>query len=427
MRAFTSDSDPAPRTPALPVLVVGGGVAGLAAALDLGRLGVPVLLVERDGFLGGQVMRLDKLYPTDHCGFCPVWTESAAALAHPLVAVRRHTRLLDLEPPATGEEGAVAVLETRVPAVDPALCVACGLCREACAARGVAGAMQDRPVDRTWDPAGPPCPSIDFSLCNRCGACVAACPVQAVALERAPAVERTPVADVVFATGFAEPAGPLAPEFGRGSHPDILTALEFEALSAEANGGELRRRSNGATPRSLAFIQCAGARDARYLPYCAGVCCMHALKQARWARRRMPGLACAVFFTDLRAVGKGYEAYARAAADEGILLLRSRPGLVLAPEPAAADAPGAAVAVRYEDFATGRAVTAEFDLVVLNGGLAACPLPGAERIRPKEGPVAGRSCGFCAEPADVAQSVVQGARAAALVAQRLVRRAGGRP
>ena len=408
---------PGPQSP--PVLVVGGGVAGLAAALDLGRLGIPALLAERDGFLGGQVMRLDKLYPTDHCGFCPVWTDSAAALAHPLVSVRRHTELLDLEPPAPGDAGPVAVLETRVPAIDPAACVSCGLCREACAAHGVAGAIVDRPLDRTWDPAAPPCPSIDFSRCSRCGACVAACPVQAVALERPAVRERVPVADVVFATGFSEPAAPLAPEFGRGSHPDILTALEFEAASAEANGGELRRRSDGSLPRSLAFIQCAGARDVRYLPYCAGVCCMHALKQARWARRRMPDLPCTVFFTDLRAVGKGYEGYARAAAAEGVQLLRSRPGLVLAPE---GDRPGAGVAVRYEDFATGRACTAEFDLVVLNGGLAACPLPGAQG-----GTDPDRRCGFCREPADVAQSVVQGARAAALVARRLAVQAGGRP
>lgn len=421
MRANANVSDAASGPRDLPVLVVGGGVAGLSAALDLGRLGIPALLVERDGFLGGQAMRLDKLYPTDHCGFCPVWTEAAAGLDHPLVDVRRHTRLLDLEPAAPDGEGPTAVLETRVPAVDPALCVGCGLCREACAAHGAPGALKDRPADRTWDPAGPPCPSIDFSCCSRCGKCVAACPVSAIALERPATRERVRVADVIYATGFTEPAAPLAPEFGRGGSPDILTAMEFEAVSAEAGpgGGELRRRSDGSIPRSIAFIQCAGARDVRYLPYCAGVCCMHALKQARWAKRRHPELACALFFTDLRAVGKGYETYARAAAAEGVLLVRSRPGLVLGPE---ADRPGAAVAVRYEDMASGRVVTAEFDLVVLNGGLAACPLPGAG-----DGAAPGRSCGFCQEPADVSQSVVQGARAAALAAQRLVRQAGGRP
>lgn len=154
---------------------------------------------------------------------------------------------------------------------------------------------------------------------------------------------------------------------------------------------------------------------------------MHALKQARWAKRRFPELSCAIFFTDLRAVGKGYETYARAAAAEGVLLVRSRPGLALAPPAGQSDQPDSsqsAVAIRYEDFSSGSIVTAEFDLVVLNGGLAACPLPGQAQIRTQASD--GRACGFCQEPADIAQSVVQGARSAALAAQRLALRAGRR-
>ncbi len=415
MHAAGTDSD---RALDSPVLVAGGGVAGMAAALDLARLGIPALLVEREAFLGGQVMRLDKLYPTDHCGFCPVWTQARACLDHPLVRVRRHATLEGIDPPENPGGPALARITTRIPAVDPQACVFCGLCLSACGQQGAPGAMRDRPRDRTADPASPPCPEIDFTRCTRCGACVAACPTGAIDLDRVPATERIPVAEAVFATGFAESARPLAPEFGLGAHPDVLTALEFEALSAEAGpgGGALARRSTGQPPRSLAFIQCAGSRDQRFLPYCSGVCCMHALKQARWARRRHPDLACAIFFTDLRAVGKGYEAYGRAARDEGVLLVHSRPGLVFAPE---GGPPDAAVAVRYEDPDTGRALTAEFDLVVVNGGLEGCPLPGAA----PSGPLAaeGRACGFCQEPGDVAASVVQGSRAAALAALRLGR------
>ncbi|MFZ2445123.1 MAG: FAD-dependent oxidoreductase, partial [Syntrophobacteraceae bacterium] len=147
------DASDKPDSP--PVLVVGAGVAGLTAALDLARLGVPVHLIEREGHLGGQVMRLDKLYPSDHCGFCPVWTEGAACLAHPLVTVHSHTSLDDIE---TEGDGITAVLSARPPAVDPDACVFCGLCGEACEARGVAGAIDLRPAGLPWDPATPPAP-----------------------------------------------------------------------------------------------------------------------------------------------------------------------------------------------------------------------------------------------------------------------------
>jgi heterodisulfide reductase subunit A len=320
----------------------------------------------------------------------------------------------------------MAVLRTEPPAIDPEQCVFCGSCRQACASAGAPGAILPRPDGLPWDPAAPPAMVIDPARCTRCAACLSACPAGAIDLDRRAATMRLTVADVVFATGFSESAHARPPEYGHGILPDVLTAMEFEALTAEggAGGGLPRRRSTHAVARSVAFIQCAGARDQRYLPYCAGVCCMHGLKQARWVRRRSPDTQCAVFFTDLRAVGKGYEAYARQARQEGVALVRSRPGLVVAaPETGGGSCP----VVRYEDPASGRVLAAEFDLVVLNGGLAACPLPGGPdgRTAPQADPASGRSCGFCQEPGDVAQSVVQGSRAAAMAAARWLARTGG--
>ncbi len=408
----------------LPVLVAGAGVAGLTAALDLARLGVPVHLVEREGHLGGQVMHLDKLYPSDHCAFCPVWTDGAACLTHPLVTVHRHTFLEALE----AEDGRItAALAVKPPAIDPQACVFCGLCREACEARGVSGAIQLRPAGLSWDPAAPPVPLLDSSLCSRCGECASVCPTNAIdpgRLDRPAETLRLAVVDVIFATGFTERSPALLPEYCPDSHPDLFTAMDFEAWTAEAgvNAGVVKRRSNGAPPRSLAFIQCVGARDQRFLPYCSSVCCMHALKQARWIKRRLPDASVAIFYTDLRAVGTGYETYARAAAREGIYLVRSRPGLIFAlPE----EGGGSTLAVRYEETAADQVVTAEFDMVVLNGGLDACPLPGESNLG-AVAPPPGRSCGFCQEPGDVSQAVVQGSRAAALVAMRLAGAMGGR-
>ncbi|MCE5335671.1 MAG: 4Fe-4S binding protein [Desulfobacteraceae bacterium] len=403
----------------LPVLVVGAGVAGLTAALDLARLGIPSHLIERDGFLGGQVMRLDKLYPSDHCAFCPVWTEGAACSSHPLVTVHPLTSLEELE---SADGRIAAVLAERTPAVDPDSCVFCGLCRQTCESKGVAGAITLRPPALTWDPSAPPVPVLDPGLCSRCGACETVCPTKAISPSRldSPAKNvRLEVADVIFATGFTERNPSPVAEYGQPDHPDIFTALDFETWTGEAgpNSGAVKRRSNGATPRSIAFIQCAGARDRRFLPYCSSVCCMHGLKQARWIKRRLPEASVALFYTDLRAVGKGYEGYARAAAEEGVLLVRGRPGIVFS-LPQEGSTP--VLALRYEDTATAKTLTAEFDMVVLNGGLAACPLPGESRLEPDRA----QTCGFCREPADVAQAVVQGARSAALVAARLS--AGGK-
>lgn len=387
------------------VLVIGGGVAGMQAALNLAGLGIPVVLAEKNAHLGGQVMRLDKLYPTDHCAFCPTWSTARACFDSPLIRVLLHTEVTGL---STDGLSVVAELVSRPPRIDPARCLFCGACVSVCKE----DALLARDPLMTWDPALPPAMRIDDSRCTGCGACEKACPAHAVDLNGSARTYSLPVADVIQATGFADavPGSPEhAPEFGAGSHPDICTAMEFEAWHGESRSlAPLVTRAEGKPVRSVAFIQCAGARDARHLPYCAAVCCMHGMKQARWLKRRQPELDVALFYTDLRAPGAGQEAYIRAGRAEGVRLVRSRPGLVL-PTP---DARG--IGVRYEDPAGGKAVGERFDLVVLNGGLAQCPLPGL----PPEGGPAILSCGFCAEPADVAGSVIQGASAAALAALR---------
>ncbi len=391
-----------------PVLVVGGGPAGMHASLSLAGMGIPVLLAERSAHLGGQAMRLDKVYPTDHCAFCPVWTTAKACYESPLVSVLLHASVTGLR---TDGDHVMAGIKADVPWIDPQLCLFCGACADSCPE----GALFRRDMSMTWDPALPPSMRIDKTRCTQCGKCAGACPAGAVHLGAAAEEFSIPVSDVIYATGFEEPVpgSPAhAPEFGGGSHPDIFTAMEFEAWHQESRGQDaLRRRSDNAPARRVAFIQCAGARDVRHLPYCAAVCCMHAMKQARWLKRRQPDLDIALFYTDLRAPGAGQEAYIRAGIAEGIRLVRSRPGLV------AASALRKGIALRYDDPGTGSPVGEIFDIAVINGGLAQCPLPSSQAASaPAEAkPLA---CGFCAEPADIAGSAVQGTAAAAAVIRR---------
>lgn len=390
------------------VLVIGGGAAGMQAALNLAGLGVPVVLAEKNAHLGGQVMRLDKVYPTDHCAFCPVWSTARACYDSPLIKVLLRTEVTGL---TTDGERTLAEFVARPSRIDPARCLFCGACSGVCPEK----ALVDRDPLMTWDPALPPAMRIDEARCSGCGACVDACPAGAIRLEQEAQTFTLAVADVVHAVGFAEPAPgepEHAPEFGGGSHPDICTAMEFEAWHSESRDtGPLLTRSNGRAVHSVAFIQCAGARDQRHLPYCAAVCCLHGMKQARWLKRRQPELDVALFYTDLRAPGKAQETYIRAGEAEGVRLVRSRPGLIL-PTP-----DGKGIGVRYEHAANGRTVGERFDMAVLNGGLARCPLPGA-RPAHAEAPQKTALCGFCAEPTDVAGSVIQGAATAALIALR---------
>ncbi len=394
-----------------PVIVVGGGVAGLTAALDLARAGRPVHLIEKSAVLGGQVARLDKLYPTDHCAFCPVWTQARLCLGHPLITVHTHSCIEAVtQGKETGkdqEQGLIQIIICRdLNRIDPGRCVLCGRCETVCPEDAVSPTICHA-LPRTF--------LVDVNACTGCGKCVDVCPTHAIDMERKQERTKIQAENIIWATGFAESGISALPELGHGSHPNIMTSLAFEALLLESGpGGGHVLTPDGKVPRRIAFVQCAGARDQRKFAYCSAVCCMHALKQARWVKQRDPDMDCVIFFTDMRTEGRHYYNYYRQAVQEySIALVRSRPGLIC---PLSS---GDGLAVRYENTRTGQVKTERFDLVVLNGTLEPCqkadkgsaPLPLTDDdgfvCKPSD-----LSCGFCRAPADVEVSVVQASSAA---------------
>lgn len=388
-----------------PVIVVGGGVAGITAALDLAGSGRPVHLIEKSAVIGGQAARLDKLYPTDHCAFCPVWTQSRLCLGHPLITVHTHSCIETI----THRDGRIEAVINRVPnMIEARQCIFCGRCEEVC---------PEESVSPTLPHALPRAFLVDAHRCTGCGRCVEVCPTHAVEMGRPDEKIRVVAENIIWATGFADTDISVLPEFGYGSHPNIMTSLEFEALAAEAgpNRGEILT-PGGKVPDRIAFIQCAGARDQRKFSFCSAVCCMHALKQARWVKRRNPGVDCVIFFTDMRTEGRHYyDYYLDAVREQSIELVRGRPGFVC-PLPSKEG-----LAVRYENTLTGQVKTEGFDLVILNGALDPCPQEGTGVAgRPStddQGFICGRSnqelsCGFCRAPADVEVSVIQASSAA---------------
>lgn len=395
-------------------LVVGGGVAGITAALDLAEIGLEVCLVDSAASLGGQVARLDKIYPSDHCAFCPLWTHIKRIQDHQRITVYTSSIINDL----TEENGQYnIVIKKMPPIIDESLCIYCGRCLQKCSAGAV------RPV---WEHASPPSYFVDKTKCTDCGDCVDICPTGAIDLNRTVVEIFIAVNDIIWATGFNEVNLSTLPEFGIGTHPDIMTSIEFEEWTAEAghNEGKIIRKSNGNRPRNIAFIQCAGARDQRMLPYCSAVCCMHALKQAQWVKRREPNIDCCIFYTDLRTVGRDYYEYSlKQSEGNGIDLIRGRPGLIYA-LPGGED-----IAIKYENTVTQTREIARFDMVVLNGNLRPSPAQTVEGARgpslDSEGFVDTTSDdlsrfagGFTLEPADIAESVIQASSAAMKVAAK---------
>ncbi len=392
-----------------PVLIIGGGVAGIGAALDLAHCGRAVHLVESGRVLGGQVARLDKLYPTDHCAFCPLWTDIKKLREHPLITVHTNTEVKELK----RVDGLLhAVIVRRPPVIDESRCVFCGKC---------AGVCSEAAIDTLGDHVYPPSYLIREEVCSGCEECTAICPTAAIAFQRKEETTELVVDDVIWASGFTEVDLSPLPEFGLGKHPDIMTAMEFEQWTAEAgaNKGAITKKSDSSVPRNIAFIQCAGARDQRLLSYCSAVCCMHALKQAQWAIRRNPAMQCVVFYTDLRTVGRDYYEYSlREISGSRVRLIRGRPSLIY-PLPSRDG-----IAVKFENTITQKREIWKFDMVVLNGNIGSSlkrkgqennispVLSGDGFVNAQADEISRLSCGFSAEPADVAESAIQASSAA---------------
>ena len=392
-----------------PVLVIGGGVAGIGAALDIANAGRAVHLVEKSFTLGGQVAKLDKLYPTDHCAFCPLWTDIKRLRDHPLITVHTCTEVKELR---RIEDSINETIIRRVPVIDARLCVFCGKCVSEC---------PEVAIHAAGEHVYPPVYRVDSDACKKCDVCMRICPTAAIDFQRKDEAVELTVDHVIWASGFREVDLTPLPEFGVGTHPDIMTSMEFEKWIAEGgtNKGDIIRKSKHSSPRNIAFIQCAGARDQRMLAYCSSVCCMHALKQAQWVKRRNPAIQCVVFYTDLRTVGRDYYEYSlKEFNGSRIRLVRGRPSLIY-------QLPGVeGIAVKFENTMTRKREIWKFDMVILNGNigssLAGTSLEEAGSpaltedgfVNPVSDDISRFACGFSMEPSDVAESAIQASSAA---------------
>ncbi len=352
------------------VLVVGGGIAGMQAALDLAEEGFRVHLVTREPSLGGRMARLDKTFPTNDCAMCLLGPRMGAVERHPDIQVHTLSELVALE----GEAGNfTARVREEARRVDVEACTNCGSCWEKCPARldnaFDLGQGKRKAVGLFFPQAVPAAPHIVGERClyvqkGTCRLCEEVCGPGALRLEAKGRETVLEVGAVILAPGSEAFDADRRGEYGHGVYRNVLTAPELERLLSPSGPttGEVRRPSDGRVPRRVAFISCVGSRDAaRGRAYCSAVCCMYTAKEARLLLEHHPATECTVFYQDLRAVGKGFDAYVEGVRRMGARYVRSLPS-ALAEDPATRN-----LSVRYRDDAGFN--REEFDLVVLAVGL----------------------------------------------------------
>ncbi len=359
------------------VLVIGGGIAGIQASLDLADSGFEVHLVEKDPSIGGKMAQLSRTFPTEDCSACILSPKMADVPANPDIELLTYSEIESVEGYLGNFEVTVVRKSTYV---DPDLCTACGLCEDACPVKVPSefevGLRDRKAIYVPFDFAVPYKYLIDESVCLRltkggevCGLCQKACPKDAIDFSRKSEKIRFTVDTIVVATGYDIFDATEKKVYGYGEYKNVITALEMERMIVNGAAGTPIRPIKG----RIGFIQCVGSRDEQVgNEYCSRVCCMYATKLSQLLKRSDPTREIYVFYTDLRAFGKGFEEYYKRAQTDGVKFVRGRVAELLE------DPVTKSVTVKVEDTLSRQMIEAEFDLVILSVGLK--PNAGTERV-----------------------------------------------
>jgi heterodisulfide reductase subunit A len=367
------------------VLVIGGGVGGCQAALDLAHAGYQVYLVDSSLSIGGTMAQLDKTFPTLDCSICILGPKLVEVSTHDHIELLTYAQIDKI----AGQAGNFQVEVTLKPRyVDMSKCVGCGACAEVCPvivpSRWNLGLKPRKCIRIIFGQSVPLRSTIEKEYCIDCRMCAEACDRGAINLEDAPRSRRLQVGAIVLATG-ARPFDPsIKSEYGYGRIPAVITNLEYERLicATGPTQGSLVT-VQGRAVQSLAFIQCVGSRDRRFLPYCSGYCCTASIKEAMMALEHNPEAEVTIFYNDIRTSGKGFEELYRRAQRAGVRFIKGLPGLIKE------DGDGRAV-VSYEDMLKGGRRELTVDLAVLAVGLQA----PAEALPFQDFSLEKDSCGF---------------------------------
>jgi len=418
-------------------LVIGGGVAGIQAALDIADAGYPVTLVERTPSIGGRMAQYDKTFPTLDCAACILTPKMVDCASHPNIQIMTYSEVESV----SGFVGNFDVtIRRRARSVDMAKCTGCGVCYEKCPVKLPSefdsGMGQRRAIYVPFPQAVPNVPVIDREACRwfkegKCKVCEKLCTAGAIVYDQEDELINEKFGAIVVATGFQTWDPAEYGNLGYGRYPDVITSLEFERL-INASGpteGKLVRPSDHQPPKKVVFISCIGSRDDEHgYPYCSKVCCMYNAKHALLLKEKFHDAQAYVFYTDIRANGKGYEEFVRRAIEKyGAIYIRGRVSRVFEMD--------GKLIVRGVDTLVGKPVEIEADMVVLASAMEAQPdakelarklgistdeynwfSEAHPKLRPVEVLTAGIFlAGACQYPKDIPDSVAQASGAASKV------------
>ncbi|UCE45680.1 MAG: hydrogenase iron-sulfur subunit [Methanobacteriota archaeon] len=406
------------------VLVIGGGIAGISASLQLANSGYKVFLVEREASIGGRMAQLSKTFPTLDCAPCILSPRMVEAGAHPRIELLTRSEVTRMEGTPGNYEVGIRVSPR---GVDPSKCTGCAKCEKVCKASVPSefeeGLYERKAIFKPFPQAVPSSYVIDFENCDDCGRCEKVCTAKAINFEEKEKIMKIKVGAVIVATGFDVFDVAALHEYDI-SLPDVITATQMERLMINECGAGmvLKRRADGNRVKKVAFVLCAGSRTRKVgVPYCSKICCNYAIKQAVILRKTFPYMQVYIYYVDVRSAGRGFEEFYMRAQDEfGVRFINGKAASI---QPG-----GAGILLRAEDIGLGEIIENEYDLVVLCAAMV--PPRGTEALgkilkvplgedgfvsekHPKLDPVSTHRTGIFAAgaiigPKDVRDSVVDG-------------------